>query len=106
MLDRMTALVRSAAWIFAFRDSCSTRHWWIDDGCSAFATQLIERHPWTGQTITDVARLLTFVLLALELATTNVCANVLELDAAALVAFVLSTGSELCAFLLAPDVSA
>lgn len=106
MFHRMAALVRPAAWILAFGNSSSARHWRIDDRRSAFAAQLIERDSWTRQAVADVARLRTFVLLALELAATNVRADVLELDAAALVAFVLSTGSELRAFLLAPDVGA
>lgn len=106
MLHRMAALVRPSAWILAFWNSSSARHWRIDDSCSAFATKFIERDSWTRQAVADVARLRTFVLLALELTATNVRADVIELDAAALVAFVLSTGSELRALFLATDVSA
>lgn len=106
MLDRMAAFVRSSARILAFRNSSSTRHWRIDDGRSTFATQLVERDSRTRQAVSDVTRLRTFVLLAFELAAANIRADVLELDAAALVAFVLSTGSELCAFFLTADVGA
>lgn len=62
--DRMGTGVPSGAGFIAGRFLRSARHWWIDDACSTFAGQLVERNAVAGLTGAFVAGLVATVATA------------------------------------------
>ena len=91
MIHRMRAFVRSPAFVFAFGSFGSTRHGWVNDNSAALAMELVEGNPRARQTVADVARKLTAMFFALQTSAALLSAGVFQLNAAILVAFVLST---------------
>jgi hypothetical protein len=105
MSDWMVAFMSSRALVGAFRRFSSARHWRVNNSSSTFASQFIERNAMTRNAVSDVTWKLTAMLFALEWTVAGLRADVIELDAAVLIAFVLSACLKLCAFLLATNVS-
>lgn len=106
MFHRVLALVASGARSGALGVLRSARHRRVDDGSSTLAPELVEGHARTRRAVADVTRALAAMLLALQLPAALLRAEMLQVDAAALIAFVLAARLELRALLLAPQVGA
>lgn len=86
------------------RSFCSARHWWIDDTRSTLAGQLIERDAMANLTGTFVAGLVAAMPTTGQHLGAGFGADVVEVDAAFLVALVLGAAAHPVAAFLAPRV--
>lgn len=104
VLNRMIAWVLARTWIVAGRTLGTARNGWIDHIRSTLAVELVKGAPVAWRAVAAVAGLVAFVLAARQGVVAGHRADVIDIDAAFLRAFVLATAALLRTTFLAARI--